>query len=150
MPPPKKFADSLTADHMILSQEDSSRKGSRVSLVILDRFCQWLQAYGANTNSGKTTRMAFQRFLGPQTRAEHVYSDGSKEIKKAMEDLSFTHDCSTPHRPQTNGVAERAVRKAKEGTSATLVQSGFHHAWWEDAQSCFCFLHCVIDLQKEI
>ena len=80
--------------------------------------------------------MAFLRFLGPQVRAEHVYSDGSKEIKKAMQDLQFAHDCSTPYRSQTNGVAERAVRKVKEGGASALMQSGFHHLWWGDAQSC--------------
>ena len=45
LPEPKKFADSITADHMILAPEDASRNGSVVSLVILDRFTQWLQAF---------------------------------------------------------------------------------------------------------
>ena len=31
---------------------------------------------------------------------------------------------STPHRSETNGIAERAVRRIKEGTSAVLLQSG--------------------------
>ena len=30
----------------------------------------------------------------------------------------------TPHRSETNGIAERAVRRVKEGTSAVLLQSG--------------------------
>ena len=29
---------------------------------------------------------------------------------------------STPHRSETNGIAERAVRRVKEGTSAVLLQ----------------------------
>ena len=32
-----------------------------------------------------------------------------------------------PHIPQTNGVAENAVRKVTEGTSCALEQSGFSH-----------------------
>ena len=31
---------------------------------------------------------------------------------------------STPHRSETNGIAESAVRRVKEGTSAVVLQSG--------------------------
>ena len=60
----------------------------------------------------------------PRAKAKYVYTDGSKEFEKAARDLQWLHDDSNPYRPETNGVAERAVRRAKEGTSATLVQSG--------------------------
>ena len=36
---------------------------------------------------------------------------------------SWNHGTSTPHRSETNGIAERAVRRVKEGTSAVLLQS---------------------------
>ena len=48
-------------------------------------------------------------------------------------------------RPQTNGVAERAVRRVKEGTSTTLLQSGFEDQWWSEAMSCYCFLRNIVD-----
>ena len=64
---------------------------------------------------------------------------GSKESKKALEDLKVTHDICMLYQPQTNGVAERAVRKVKEGTSCTLVQSEWHDYMWAEAMSCFCF-----------
>ena len=35
-----------------------------------------------------------------------------------------------PHRSCTNGVAETAVRRAKEGTATPLVQSGLPRDWW--------------------
>ena len=62
-----------------------------------------------------------------------------------MEELSWTHDTSTPYRPETNGVAERAVTRVKEGTSAALLQSGLPEAWWNEAMACYCFLRCVHD-----
>ena len=37
---------------------------------------------------------------------------------------------STPHRSETNGIAERAVRRVKEGTSAVLLQSGLDKNGW--------------------
>ena len=46
-------------------------------------------------------------------------------------------------------MAERAVRKVKEGTACTLVQSGFDEAWWGEAMKCFCFLKNVIDQTSE-
>ena len=134
---------------MILASEDASRNGSIVSSVVLDRFTQWLQAYADKYKDGGTCEESLKIFLGPQVRAEHMYSDGSKEFAKAANKLKITHDRSTPHRPQTNGEAERAVRKVKEGTIATLQQSGLNHLWWAEAQSCFCFLHNFVDPQRE-
>merc|ERR1711873_47515 len=64
---------------------------------------------------------------------------------KAMEELRWTYDTSTPHRPETNGRAERAVRIIKEGTSTTLLQSGLTEDWWQEAMECYCFLRCIHD-----
>ena len=75
----------------------------------------------------------------------HVYVDNAPELLKAMEEFRWNHDSSTPHRPETNGVAERAVRRVKEGTSATLMQSGLTEDWWQEAMDCYCFLRCVHD-----
>ena len=69
-----------------------------------------------------------------------------KSLIKALEELDWLHDTSTPYRSQTRGVAERAIRIVKEGTSCTLVQSGFDEVWWPEAMSCFCFLKNVFDL----
>ena len=57
----------------------------------------------------------------------------------------WAHGTSTPYRPETNGIAERAVRRVKEGTSAALLQSGPPSNWWADAMQAFCFLHCIHD-----
>ena len=51
-----------------------------------------------------------------------IFTDNSLDFGKACEDLSWNHCTSTPHRSETNGIAERAVRSVKEGTSAVLLQ----------------------------
>jgi len=89
--------------------------------------------------------MAFEKFAGPDTKIRHAYTDNSEEFKKAFRELGVDHDTSTPHRPQTNGVAERAVRRVKEGTSCCQIQSGFSHEWWKWAVYCYCFLRCIVD-----
>ena len=67
-------------------------------------------------------------------------------LKKACEDLSWNHRTSTPHRSETNGIAERAVRRVKEGTSAVLVQSGVDEKWWSYSMECCCYLRSVQDM----
>ena len=47
---------------------------------------------------------------------------------------------STPHRSERNGIAESAVRRVKEGTSAVLLQSGLNENWWADSMDCFSYV----------
>ena len=70
----------------------------------------------------------------------------SMEFGEACEVLSWNHHTSTPHRSDTNFIAERAVRRVKEGTSAVLPQSGLDERWWSDSMECFCYLRNVQDL----
>ena len=55
------------------------------------------------------------------------------------------HDTSTPNRSETNGVVERANRRAQNGASTSIVQSGFMPHWWPDAIQCYCFNHQIED-----
>ena len=47
---------------------------------------------------------------------------------------------------KTNGIAERAVRRINEGTSAVLMQSGLEEKWSADSMKCYCYLRDVWDL----
>ena len=67
-------------------------------------------------------------------------------LAKACEELSWNHCASTPHRSETHGIAERAARRMKEGTSAVLLQSGLDEKWWADSMECYCYLRNVQDL----
>ena len=74
-----------------------------------------------NQNFSGNTR---QKFLEPDRKPKVICTDNSLELGKSCEDLSWNHCTSTPHRSETNAIAERAVRRVKEGTSAMLLQSG--------------------------
>jgi len=113
---------------------------------MLDKFSRWLQSFPCPNRSAKETIKAFQHFLGPQLKAKHVFSDNSGELIQAMDEMMISHDTCTPHRPSTNGMAERSVRRVKEGTSATLVQSGWDEHWWAEAMKCYCFLRNTVDM----
>ena len=49
----------------------------------------------------------------------------------------------------TNGIAERAVRRVKEGTSAVLLQSGLNESRWADSMECYTNLRNVTDLLSD-
>ena len=46
-------------------------------------------------------------------------------------------------------LAERAVRRVKEGTSAVLLQSGLNESWWADSMECYTYLRNVTDLLSD-
>ena len=98
--------------------EEPSRKGHKVSLVMLDRATHYLSTFAGKEKSEEEIKWATQRFVGSEASVKHVYTDGSREFKKAFRSLGLPHDTSRPHRPQTNGVAERSVGKVKEGIDA--------------------------------
>ena len=78
-----------------------------------------------------------------------IYTDNSLEFGKACEDLSWNHCTSTPHRSETNGIAGRAVRRVKEGTSAVLLQIGRDENWWAESKECYTYLRNVQDLLSD-
>ena len=51
-----------------------------------------------------------------------------------------------PHGSETNGIAERAVRRVKEGTPAELLQSGLDEKSLSDSMECWCYLLNIQDL----
>ena len=104
----------------------------RYAVVVQDLATQWIQSYPCRTKTSQETQRSLQKFLEPDRKPKVSYIDNSLEFGKACEDLSWDHCTSTPHRSETN-VAERAVRRVKEGTSAVLLQSGLNENWWADS-----------------
>ena len=99
--------------------------------------------------SGNTEMLAKVLGLEPERKPKVIHTDNSSEFGKACEDLSWNHCTSTPHRSKTNGIAGRAVRRVKEGTSAVLLQSGLDVKWWADSIECSSCLRNVTDLLSD-
>ena len=88
-------------------------------------------------------------FLAPGRKPKVIYTDNSLEFGKAFEDLSWNQCTSTPHRSETNGIAERAVRRMSEGTPVVLLQSGLDEKWWADSMECYFYLRNIQDLSSD-
>ena len=107
-----------------------------------------MQAFPAKSKNHTETKKSFRRFLPPGVKPKYVYTDIAPELKPAFDELDYPADTETPHRPETNGVAERAERRVKEGTSCGMMQSGWDYIWWDLGQHAYCFLWNVVDEQR--
>ena len=146
VPRAENFGDLITADHKVLSENCESRNNHRYAVVVQDSATQWIQSYPCKTKKLlKKTQRSLQKFLRPNGKPKVIYTDNSLEFGKACEELSWNHCTSTPHRSETNGIAERAVRRVKEGTSAVLLQSGLDENWWTDSMECYTYLRNIQD-----
>ena len=142
----ENFCDLITADHKVLSEVCESRNNHRHATVVQDLATQWIQPYPCKTKTSQETQRSLQKFLETNRNPQVIYTDNSLEFGKACEDLSWNHSTSTPHRSETNGIAERAVRRVKEGTSAVLLQSGLDENWWVDSMECYTYLRNIQDI----
>ena len=133
VPRAEKLCDLITADHNVLSDNCESRNNHRYAVAVQDLATQWIQAYPCKTKTSQETQRSLQKFLEPERKPKVIYTDNSLEFGKACEDLSWNHCTATPHRSETIGIAESAVRRVKEGTSAVLLQSGLNESWWADS-----------------
>ena len=118
-----KNGDVIAAEHKVLGEENESRPHHRYAVVVHDVATQWIQSYPCRKKSAPDTMRVLQRFFPPEWKRGVIHTDKSLEFTTACEDLIWNHDKSTPHRSETNGIVERAVRTVKEGTSTLLVQS---------------------------
>ena len=104
----ENFGVLITADHEVLSEGGESRNNHRYAIVVQDLATKWIQSYPCKTKTSQETQRSLQKFLEPNRKPEVIYTDNSLEFGKSCEDLSWNHCTSTPHRSETNGIAERA------------------------------------------
>ena len=106
------------------------KKVNRVTIIDMPWCLQILATQSLQSHPCKTKNFPGDPEEPNATRKPKViYTADSLEIGKSCEDLSWNHCTYTPHRSETSGIAERAVRRVKEGTSAVLLQSGLNESW---------------------
>ena len=118
------FGDLITADHKVLGDNCESRNNHLYAVVVQVLGHSMEPVVSVQNKNSQETERSLHKFLEPNRKPKVIYTDTSLECGKACEDFSWNHCTSTPHRSETNGIAERAVRRVKEGASAVLLQSG--------------------------
>ncbi len=91
----------------MLNPEEASSSGDKPAPVMQDCYARWLECFPTPEHTTHATTTALRCV---QCSAKRACIDGSQELKGACKAMGILPDVATPHRPQTNGVAERAVR----------------------------------------
>ena len=120
VPRAENFGDLIPADHNVLNENCESRNSHRYAVAVQDLATQWVPVVSVQNKNFGVCKSSWS----PIGSLKSLYTNNSLEFGKACEDLSWNHCTSTPHRSETNGIAERAVTRVKEGTSAVLLQAG--------------------------
>ena len=150
LPRAEKFGDLITADHKVLNEGCESRDNHGYAC----RGTRILPLSGFNLIRVKQRlhmrrKEVYQNSWSRHTKPKVIHTDNSSEFGKSYEGLAWNHRTSTPHRSETNGIAETAVRRVKERTSAVLLQSGLDERW-SDSMECYCCLRNVKDLLEDV
>ena len=85
------------------------------------------------------------KFLEPTRKPKVIYTDNSLEFGNVVKNYLGIIVRQRHKKSETNGIAERTVRRVKEGISAVLLQSGLDEKWWADSMEC-CYLRNIQDL----
>ena len=116
----KVFGAMVTADHLIAQDVvDESVLGDKTAHVILDRGTRWIDMIPLLTKDHTDAAGAMKECMGNDVM-KNFYSDCSPELKKVAAAKGWQHTTSTPGRPETKGVAERAVNMVVEGARTAL------------------------------
>ena len=78
-------------------------------------------------------RRIYESFQSRHRSQKVFYTNDFSEFGKYWEESSWNHRTASHSREQRQGVAERAVRRVEEGTSAVLLESGLNEKWWSDS-----------------
>ena len=114
--------------------------------MVQEQATKWIQSYPCRTKTSQETDKSSRNFFQPSEKPKVIYALNPLEFGKSCEDPSWNHRTSTPHRSETNGIAERAVCRTKERTSAILLHSGFNEKSWADSMECYRQLRNVEDI----
>ena len=114
----------------------------------MDRYTGWTDSFPSVCKSAETNAAAFLQFAASSDKSENWWTDNAPELVAACRALGYRHHLATENRPQSNGVAERNMRRILEGTPAALHDSGLSKRYWHLAMRCYCALHNFVDVWK--
>ncbi len=123
-PEPTQFGDQVTADHIVAYSDNSMGvTGHQAAVVFGDRATGYFDGFPLKGKTTPDTSHALRCFAGSE-RIVRAWTDNSPELIATMIAEKVVHDLATQGQPQSNGRAERLVRRTMEGTKTLLLQAG--------------------------
>ena len=99
---------------------NESRNNHRYAVAVQDLATQWIQSYHVKQKTSQEMQKSLQKILEP-TRNQKSFT---LTIPWNLASLAKNYPgifVRRLHRSETDGIAERAVRRIKEGTPAVLL-----------------------------
>ena len=121
VPRAEQIGDLITADHNVLNEGGESRNNHLYAVLVQDLAAQWIQACPCENKNSQETEKSFRTFLEPLEKPKIIYTDNSLEFGKSCEDPSWNHRTSTPHRLETNGIAESSTQSERRNVCCTVA-----------------------------
>ena len=115
----EKCGDLTTAEHKIFNEWRESRNKHRYAVVVQGLATLWNPC---QTKTSQETEKNLRQFLQPSQNPKVIHTYKLFEFGKYCEELLWNRRTTTLHRSETSGIEDRAVRRAKEETSAVLLQ----------------------------
>ena len=138
-PLPEMFGDQITADHIVAySERARGVTGDCSAAVFGDRATGWFEGIAIQGKTILDTTYAMRAFAGSET-VKRGWADNSPELIATFAQMGILHDLSTQGRPQSNGRAERLVRRCMDGAKTLNLQAGLPGAYWPYSMRHYCF-----------
>ena len=123
IPRAKKFGDLMTADHNVFKEGSESQNNHRYAVVVQDLATHRIQSHPCKNKNSQEMEMSSRKFFESSRTPKVIFTDNSLEFGKSFEELSWIHRTSTPYRSETNGIAERSIRRVK-GENSPIIAIG--------------------------
>ena len=139
---PKSWCELVTADHLVSKGDRMvGVTGAKNALVMKDLYSDLQHVAPVRDKTAGPVIESLTKFIGTDLKVvKSLYSDNSRELKKACRALRIHREPSLPGVPQSNSKIERTNLDVLEGTRTALVQAGLPDTFWPFAAPTYCFL----------
>ena len=116
LPLPCNFVIIIVAGHLKLNSRDEAVGARSYALGIMDRYTGWTHGFSSVGKSIETNRAVFRQFATFLNKIQNFWTDNAFEFVNTCKILGYRHHPSTENRSQSNGIAQRSIRRILEGT----------------------------------